>query len=362
MLSAASIDGADIRVVSADEHLVEPAEFWNDLLPAALPAVDRSRAPRLIGVGLEVDGEVRPAFLRFPRLAGLSDVAAGASDAVGRIAVMDAAGIDASVLFPQRAMGLFATRDPALLVRCVDVYNSWLADLCGSSNGRLHGVAILATPAAPEDARAHVQRIVDLGFTVCMLPGQPRGRSYADEALAPMWAALEDSGLVVAFHTSESPEMTGPGELGAYLAVQFQPFRKLWAHLTFSGILAAHPRLRVLFAEGGISWVPSALDHADQIHRDFAGHLVPDLSEPPSHYWHRQCYATFMDDPRGVEQIDYIGVDHVMWSSDYPHPEGTGARSRDHVQALVEQLGPVAGRAVVGHTADTVLGLAPAHP
>ncbi|HEV8298552.1 MAG TPA: amidohydrolase family protein [Acidimicrobiales bacterium] len=341
-------------MVSADEHLVEPPEFWHEWLPAHLPFDDRARAPRLDGVALVVDGRTAAAFELFPHLSARSDVQPGASDIEGRLASMDAEGIDIAVLFPQRAMGMFAMADRALMVACFDAYNEWLADLCARSHGRLYGVAVLPTVYEPHTTAAYIDRLKGLGFHTFMLPGAARGVTYAAPEMEPLWSAIEASGLPLCFHISESPDDNGPGGLGTYLTVSFQPFRKLWSYLVFSGLLERHPGLRIVFTEGGISWIPSALDHADRIHQQFADELDPRLPHPPSWYWYRQCYATFMDDPRGIEQLDHIGRDRVLWSRDYPHPEGTFGHSCQLVDSLVAELGAPAAHAIVGATAAAV--------
>ncbi|HTJ63507.1 MAG TPA: hypothetical protein VL899_06825, partial [Alphaproteobacteria bacterium] len=151
-------------IVSADEHLVEPAEFWDGWLRDGLPGKDRDRAPRIENGALVVDGQAMPVFLLFPQLIAYSDAQPGVGDVAGRLAMMDANGIDVSLLFPQRAMGMFATRDPAFRTRCFTLYNEWLADFCRRSNGRLHGVAVLPTvyePAETTDCLAHLK---SLGF------------------------------------------------------------------------------------------------------------------------------------------------------------------------------------------------------
>ncbi len=344
-------------IVSADEHMIEPAEFWDSWLPEGLPAAERGRAPRLDGGALVVDGYVQPVFLLFPELTAYSDAQPGVSDVEGRLAVMDREGIHASLLFPQRAMGMFAIKDPALRKRCFTLYNEFMADFCARSNGRLHAVAVLPTVYEPEATAEYLAHVRSLGFRIVQMPGYLRGTAYGKPEMEPVWAAIEKSGLIAAFHTSETADDNGPGGLGTFLAQTQQPFRRLWAHLVFSGVLERHPGLRVLFAEGGISWVPSALDHADRIQRDFAQYLEPKLPRAPSEYWFRQCYATFMDDPRGIEQIDYIGADRIMWSSDYPHPEGTRGRTQALIAGLRDALGPERAEAVLGGNAAAMLGL-----
>jgi len=298
-----------------------------------------------------------PVFLLFPELIAFSDAQPGVGDVAGRLAVMDEEGIDVSILFPQRAMGMFAIKDPALRMRCFNAYNEFLADFCAKSGGRLAGVAVLPTVYEPAASADYLRHLKSLGFRLVQLPGALRGTSYAAPEMDTLWSAIEGSGLVAAIHTSETPENNGPGGLGTFLVHTSQPFRKLWGHLVFAGILERHPGLRLLFAEGGISWVPSALENADRIHATFADHLNPKLPRPPSEYWRRQCYATFMDDPRGIEQIDHIGVDRILWSSDYPHPEGTHGRTRELISRLRDELGPEHAPAVLGGNAASLLGL-----
>jgi predicted TIM-barrel fold metal-dependent hydrolase len=344
-------------VISADEHIVEPVEFWNALLPDSLPAEDRDRAPRLENGALVVDGYAMPVFLLFPELIAFSDAQPGVSDVPARLAMMDSEGVDVSILFPQRAMGMYAIKDAALRKRCIDAYNEWLAAFCAKSGGRLLGVPILPTVYEPEETADYLAHLKSLGFRLFTMPNALRNTTYTAPEMEPLWNAIEDSGLVAAYHTSETPESNGPGGLGTFLMRTTQPFRNVWGHLVFTGLLERHPGVRLLFAEGGISWIPSALDHADRIHTSFADYLNPRLPRPPSEYWHRQCWATFMEDPRGIEQIDYIGVDRALWSSDYPHPEGTRGRTRELVSTLRDQLGQDRADAVLGGNAVSLLDI-----
>jgi predicted TIM-barrel fold metal-dependent hydrolase len=348
-----------LQVISADEHVVESREFWDDWLPRSLPAKDRDRAPRLVGVGIALDSSahVLRTFTLFPKLMQRSDDAPGSMDARERVAVLDSERIDVAFQFPQRAMSMAGIADRDLMFACLNSFNEWLADWCKASNGRLQGVPILPTFYRPGATREYIEHLRSLGFRTMMLPNYPRDVRYADPELEPMWDAIEASGMPLNFHISEAPDDNGPGGLGTFLTHSMQPFRKLWAYLVFTGILDRHPAMKVVFTEGGISWIPSALDDADRIHKRFAEHLEPKLPHPPSHYWQRQCYATFMDDPCGIEQIDRIGIDHVLWSSDYPHPEGTIGETERVWQSLRDTLGDAATEAVVSTNAARVYGL-----
>ncbi|MEZ4333118.1 MAG: amidohydrolase family protein [Myxococcota bacterium] len=346
-----------MQILSADEHIVETNAFWHDWLPAALPPGMRDRAPRRIGTGLALDGVTSlRTFTLFPELVRVSDEAAGAGDVEQRLAVQRAHGIDAAVVYPQRAMAMWGLDDPDLRDACFDAYNGWLAAQCAKSGGRLIGVPILSTVDRPERTAEAIARLRDLGFRTMMLPNYPRNVRYGEASMRPLWDAIEASGLPLSFHISEAPDGNGPGELGSYLMVSFQPFRKLWSYLVFAGIFDRHPGLRIVFAEGGIAWIPSALEHADRIFRDFRDHLSPRLAHPPSHYWRAHCWATFMDDARGLDQIDCIGTDRVMWGSDYPHPEGTGASTGRILADLTRRFGPETSAAIAGGNAHGVYG------
>ena len=112
----------------------------------------------------------------------------------------------------------------------------------------------------------------------------------------------------------------------------------------------------MIFTEGGISWVASALCDADRTYREFASEMRPQLAELPSYYWWRQCYATFMSDPAGLRLMDMIGHDHVMWSFDYPHPESTLGESRRIVRDIYNQLGDEQAEWVVSKDGGDRLG------
>src|SRR3546814_14507499 len=72
------------------------------------------------------------------------------------------------------------------------------------------------------------------------------------------------------------------------------------------------------------------------------------LQHPPAHYWHKNLYATFIDDPLGLSLIDQIGVDRALWSLDYPHVESTFGWSRTLIKNIVDQAGEDGGRRIRG--------------
>ena len=88
-------------------------------------------------------------------------------------------------------------------------------------------------------------------------------------------------------------------------------------HMIGSGVLERYPRLRVAVAEVGVGWIPFWLQEFD--YYTARGSRSP-LPRPPSEYFHRQVYATFISDGVGCHLLPDHGKDNFMWSNDCPHP------------------------------------------
>jgi len=345
---------AGTRVISADDHWLEPPDLFVDRMPAKY----RERAPKVwrdaTGTHLECEGRnldsVGQNLLLTQGRPGMGDLAQREPD-------MDAEGIDAGMIFAQVSMALFSLEDKDLMVHAFDAYNEGLAEFCAGMPGRLHGVGILPTIYEPEATADYIQKLKAWGYRALQVPSNPRDVFYNGSRWEVMWDAIEEGGLPVSFHIGENPNYKGKGALGTFLTVGFQPFRRLWALLTFSGVLERHPAMNVVFTEGGISWVPAALYDADKTYRQFESEMRPQLAELPSYYWYRQCYATFMDDPSGIKLMDDIDYRHVLWSADYPHPESTLGESRALMHSFFERLPEDEAKAIVGGNAARLWGV-----
>src|SRR5438552_3300884 len=101
-----------------------------------------------------------------------------------------------------------------------------------------------------------------------------------------------------------------------------------------AAVLERYPDIRISFGESGIGWLPYALDRMDFEWED--RFRVLGLKMKPSDYWRRQCKATFQFDRIGTKLIDDIGVETLMWGSDYPHPDGVWPESSKYIE---EQFG-----------------------
>jgi len=125
--------------------------------------------------------------------------------------------------------------------------------------------------------------------------------------------------------------------------------RALW-HLMFSGVFERHPNLRWVNTETGTAWVPETLAQLDSFYERmkfskygsesiFGGMAVKDMSLKPSEYWKRQCYvgASFLR-PTEAGLCREIGIDNIMWGSDYPHIEGSHPHTHEHLRLTFGEL------------------------
>jgi predicted TIM-barrel fold metal-dependent hydrolase len=351
---------SDIVMVSADDHLLEMDHLFEERLPAPFQA----RAPKLwrdhatnhvhVVIG---DKSFDP-----PGIGTIGHECPGFWDAGERLKAMDSEDIRASLLYhgQLQALNSIIGSDPELYVACVDVYNEWLAEYTKPAKDRLFGVAMLPSFVKPETARDQVQKIKGLGFRTMQMPSYPRGIRYNSREMDPIWAALVEADLPLSFHVTAFLEFSGYGSLGANVSRNMSPFRPLLGQLIFSGVFDRFPDLKVVFAEGGIAWAADAVAGMDRVFRSYYTILKPKLEHLPSHYWKNNCLATFMDDPVGIELINWIGVDNVMWSIDYPHPESCYGYAGDVAKSVYDALGHEGAKKVLGGNALKLYGITPA--
>jgi len=108
------------------------------------------------------------------------------------------------------------------------------------------------------------------------------------------------------------------------------------ARLIFSGLLDRVPALKVLLVEANIGWIPAMLEQTDDMflrYRWFTD-TVASLPTMPSRVFHRNFWATFMIDTVGMELRHRLNLDHVMWSTDYPHTGTDWPNSRVTIARL----------------------------
>lgn len=356
---------ASTEVFSADDHI----SLGEDIFHRRAPESMKDRVPRVMSVDgawvLGMDGKpmLPPAFTdvleQYDPLAG-----SHTGDVEARLAALDSEGVSKELAFPNAILALLHWPDREVREVCFRIYNEHIAEIQDASNGRIYGVGLVNWWDA-DGARRTVDELKALGLKTFLLPlnagkdDEKRPIDYASSAMDGVWDAIEESGIPVSHHIGENPP-SAPSEFNALaggMLVSVAPFRDTFGRYVFGGILDRHPGLRVGWFEGGINWVPSAIQDAQHIAASFHHMSNRELEHDPQHYWDDHMMASFMVDPLGLDLIDRIGVDRVMWSTDFPHNESTYGYTGDSLASVVEAVGADAAQAVVSGNVMRFLGI-----
>jgi predicted TIM-barrel fold metal-dependent hydrolase len=356
---------AGTEVFSADNHI----SLADDIFYQRFPEELRDKAPRIwyedgaYMVGRKgqtfLPGDFSAVLMQYDDLAG-----AASSNIEARIQELATDGVDKELAFPNAVLALFHFPDKDLRERVFRIYNEHMAELQEQSNGHFYGVGLINW-WDPAGARRTLAELKSLGLKTFLLPLNP-GKDddgniidFGARVMDPVWDEIEQSGLPITHHIGETPPKT-PCEVNSVVVgmmVNVDSFREQFAKYIFSGILDRHPGLRIGWFEGGIAWVPTALQDAEHLLASYQHMFTHRLQHDIRHYWDTHMSASFMVDPLGLQLIDRIGVDKVMWSSDYPHNESTFGYSEKSLANVVETLGPQNAAKVVSGNIKTFLGL-----
>jgi uncharacterized protein len=342
------------RYISADGHFESPPEQWTHRV--AKPY--RDRAPRRIKLANGRDAlllEGRQLIYGGTSLYGGRspeafdptvldfDNTPGCGSAEQRLREQDQDGIDAEVLFALDVRNT-AIRDKAAFLAVIKGFNDYLAEeYCAVDRDRLIGVAVLPNIGAEEDV-AEVERCKRMGLKGVWLSTFPSGQSYPTPEDDRFWAAALDLEMPIIVHTS-FPTKVGSRETGLFKYPRepqgeerpptdfVQRFARQGPHhsgsveasqLVVSGVFDRFSKLQIYWAENNVGWLPyfyEQIDHEYQINRFWAERCLglPRLKHAPSQYLKEHAHWGFFEDRIGVRLRYEVGVDRMMWSTDFPH-------------------------------------------
>jgi predicted TIM-barrel fold metal-dependent hydrolase len=258
-----------------------------------------------------------------------------------RVKDMDRDGVQAEVIFG--ILGA-ATRlgDHEASAEMFRVYNDWVIDLTRAYRERMLPLACL--PYGDIGAAVgEIRRAAKLGFRGLELSCSWNMEPMWHPVWEPLWQAVHEVKLPLHFHTFPSlPQAVRDRQTGLTRRAAFftsvagfqMNLVNILAAVIGAAVLERYPNIRISFGESGIGWIPYALDRMDFEWEDRFTDLG--LTMKPSEYWRRQCKATFQFDRIGTKLIDDIGVETLMWGSDYPHPDGVWPESDRYI---AEQFG-----------------------
>jgi uncharacterized protein len=275
------------------------------------------------------------------------EVPALAFDPIERLKALDIDGVDAEVLFPNPPGGsYYEYADPDFELACVQTYNDVLADWRRASD-RYLPLAIMAYLSEPKVIAREIERAVGNGHRGVNVAGKmPKGLPHlASPHWHPVWDVCQELNVPIHFHGSANLDTavsaktwsgyTVRQQHSAFTSTSSVTPAQIIPHFIFSGLTERFPRLKIVFAEagiGGLNYVIAACDHEWETRRLW----TEGLATRPSEAVRRQMYVNFWFEAEGIKLREEIGIDNLMWESDYPHVASYYPRSWHEIERVLD--------------------------
>ena len=379
---------AEYKLISADSHIVEPPDMYSSRIDPKF----RDRAPKMErrktesgrqydawminGMQVGTLGAVMQAGQRFEDpsqivfLGVWEDVRKGGYDARSMIVENEEDGVWGSCLQPSQGLFWYRLPDSGLLTEICRVYNDWITDFCKPYPERLKGIAMLNVDDVEEGCR-ELERAKKLGLVGAFIPVSPLpDKPYRDPAYDRLWATAQDNEMPLLLHIATNRagvpgcEFTiNVGELtGAGRSTTDHWVRYSLSAMVFAGVFDSFPRLKVGSVEHETAWIPHWLKQMDFTYRErpvFTKGWKSQSGMLPSDYWRRNMFVEFMEDDLGVELRQHIGVDNMLWGSDFPHAESTWPKSQDFLGRIFAGVPEEDRRKITSDNAAKLFGFRP---
>jgi predicted TIM-barrel fold metal-dependent hydrolase len=400
------------RLISVDDHVLEPPDIWTSRLPSKLrdqgPHVRREKG--IIGDTLRgLDGWVAGGDhgrwadvwyyddLRQPLVRGFAqcgfrdeetsrvityeEAVPGAWQRDARLAVLDENHTDASMCFPNvcRFCGqIFLQRnDKEVALLCVQAYNDWMIDeWCGSERpARLIPLTLL--PLWDADlAAAEVRRCAGRGAHAVSFPEMPPGLglpSIYTNHWDPFFVACEETDTVINMHVGSSSThvmSTSDGPVSDLMMhFLFVNSTLAFTDWLYSGVLQEFPKLRIVLSEGQVGWMPFVMQRLDNTWRKTQMNRnegVRRAKELPSSVVPGRVYGCIFDDLQGLIGRNAVGIEQILIETDFPHTDSTYPHSEKVISELVTTAGlddreislVARGNAIEAYQLDRYFGIA----
>ena len=361
------------RIISVDDHVVEPPDLWTSRLPSKYadrcPRVERDSAvfnfeggvfsyEKGVEEGTPCDWWLYDDLIYpFPKLSAavgfenldvepvtFDEIRPGSWIQSERLADMDANHVDVSICFPNvlpRFCGqtFLEREDKELALLCVKAYNDWMIDEWCAGNGKGRLIPLTLIPLwDPIEAAEEVHRCASKGsFAVAFsenpyhlgLPSIHDKNHFWD----PFFSACQETETVVCMHIGSSSKMpsTSPdAPFSVSSTITFANAMGSMCDYILSGIFVRFPKLKIAYAEGQVGWMPYVVERMDKIweERGDASFGI-DLPDPPSSYIPNHIWGCIFDDEIGLKNRDVIGMNQICFEVDFPHADTTFPNTLD---------------------------------
>jgi predicted TIM-barrel fold metal-dependent hydrolase len=356
-----------IKVIDVDTHVSE----WHDLWTARAPAKLKDLVPRVVGEGAErrwVIGENSFLFTASASCAvmkdgsksrgleffdkDVGDVHEAAHDVHARVRLMDEQGIYAQVAYPnilgfggQRGMEV----DASLRLESIRIFNDAMAEMQQESGQRIFPMALLPWWDI-EQSVAETERCMKMGLKGININSDPQDHgvpSLGEKHWDPLWKVCVANGLPVNFHIGASdtstswyfnsswPEMSPNQKLAMGGLMLFVTNLRVMGNILMSRFLERHPTLKIVSVESGAGWIPYLLEGLEYMSNEAA----VEFAVSPSEVFHRQIYAcTFFEKRSFLDTLRQVGVDNIMFETDYPHPACLYPQAMEHMADVIAEM------------------------
>ncbi len=250
----------------------------------------------------------------------------GYFDSTARLEAMDKDGVECEVMYSEFDFTSKVYHVKDVWQECAMAYNNTLHEFASIDPKR-----ILITYQLPlidiDYAASEIYRLADLGARSIQIPNFPTEvgmPDYHDKRYEKLFHAFEETGIVVANHLTLKKDLWDTfrrdptPQKGIFTALPGFAIAETLCWYIFTGVLERHPKMKVVFVEPGLFWLPGFIRFLDR--RMDQHYEFPEMKELPSTYFKNQMAATFVHEPEGVELRHEIGIKNVLWSTDFPHP------------------------------------------
>jgi predicted TIM-barrel fold metal-dependent hydrolase len=340
----------DAKIISVDDHVIEHPRVWLDRLPAKYADV----APRIVKLpdGNDTwlyEGAKSGNFAlnavagKHPREFGMDprsydDMLPGCHDIADRIKDMDIEGVWAQLCFPNfggfAGSTFFAAKDKDLAKLCISAYNDFILDeWCAFAPDRQ--IPLMMVPfwdveaSVREIARTAAKGARSISFIEA--PHKLGLPSYHTDHWDPILRACEERQLPLSMHFGSGGMPLGlapDGDFFISIALFGVNSMNATVDLLFSGMFYKFPNLKVALSEGGIGWMPYILERMDYSWGRHKYWCNVNADKVPSELFREHIYGCFIADQSGIEQRHRIGIDNIMFESDYPHSDSNWPHTR----------------------------------
>jgi predicted TIM-barrel fold metal-dependent hydrolase len=370
---------AETKLMSADDHIIEPPHLWVDRVPSRF----RDTCPRIIDVdGRQAwlyEGErthvamgscrALPGFDEAgyppaPGTANFDEIRPGCYDPVERLKDMDIDGVWGQLCFPNYAR--FAghrfylnVKDHELGRQCIRTYNDYLLDeWCATDPARLFGAVILPLSDIDE-AIAELERVLAKGAKALAFSENPTVLglpSVHTDHWERLWSVVNDACIPVCMHIGSSSRLvTTSDDAPPTVLVSLNGLNSMMACVDWfmSGILERFPNLNVILSEGGAGWIPYIIERADKAFHDkrikpneSIGQTSRGGSVPPSQLFADHMYVCLVDEHFALRSLGDIPAESLLWEGDYPHGDGLWPHNHDYLEKVLADVPDDAARKI----------------